>query len=278
MKKTTFLSIITALASLQAVSAATFFGVSSGNQLVSFDSANPGSFLTSVPINNLLSSDGVTPDPFAAVINLSYNPTTGQFLGIDSNANVYQIGINGNTTLLNNTFSPTGFDAGLAYDPFTAGFAYADDSAERFNLTSAGAASLVGSAFYSAGDANEASTPQITGLAIDPDFGTAYFLDASLGILALAINPDATELFTIGSLGFSVTGYGDLGIDFEGNLYASLSTDGLGSDFYSINVNTGEATMIGSFTSGVSTIAIPEPSAALLGGLGLFALLRRRRA
>jgi hypothetical protein len=69
-------------------------------------------------------------------------------------------------------------------------------------------------------------------------------------------------------------------VDWDGNLLASLSTDGLTSSLYSINSTTGAATTLGSFGAGVglTAIAVPEPSTALLGGLGLLALLRRRRA
>lgn len=272
------LGTLASLGLLSAASAASLFGVTSGNNLVSFETSDPSTFLTSVPISGLFNSDGVTQDPNAFVVNLSYNPGTGQFFGIDTNANFYQIGLNGSATLLNNTFSPSGFDAGFSYDPFTGGFAYADDSAERFNLTAAGVATLVGSAAYGAGDANELTAPQVFGLAIDPDFGNAYFLDANLGILALAVDPDATELFTVGSLGFGVTAFGDLAIDGGGQLFASLSTDGLSSGLYSIDETTGAASLLGNFTTGMTTISIPEPSSALLGGLGVLALLRRRRA
>lgn len=258
--------------------AAILFGVDSDNNLVSFDSAVPGSFITSNPITGLFAPDGVTVDPFAFVVNLSYNPLTGGFVGIDSNANIYSIGLSGNTSLLNNTFSPIGFDSGLSYDTFTGGFLYADDVADRFNISNAGMATLVGSAFYGPGDANEASTPQLIGNAIDFDFGDTLFLDANLGILAAAIDPDALELFTIGSLGFAFTGYSDLVFDFEGNLFASISTDSLTSSLYSIDSSNGSATLIGSFGQGVGTITIPEPSSILLGAVGMFALLRRRRA
>lgn len=278
MKKSLFLGSITAISLIQGLSAASLFGVTNGNNLVGFESSDPAVFTSSVPISGLFASDGVTLDVNAFVVNLSYNPATGQFFGIDTNANVYHIGLNGSATLLNNTFSPSGFDAGLSYDPFTGGFAYASDSAERFDLTSAGIATSVGPAAYAVGDANALTAPQVFGLAIDSDFGNAYFLDANLGILALALDPNAIELTTVGSLGLSVTAFGDLAIDFDGNLFAALSENGLTSSLYSINGTTGAATLIGALPTGVSTIAVPEPSSALLGGLGALALLRRRRA
>jgi hypothetical protein len=266
------------LASAGFAGAATMWGVTDTNQLVSFNSSAPGSLLSSATITGMVASDGTTPDPLATIVNLTFNPATGQFIGIDSNANIYTVNATGSTTLINNSFSPAGFDAGLSYDPFTGGFVYADDAAARFNITNAGIASLVGTAAYAAGDVNQATAPEIFGVAIDPDFGSAFFLDANLGILALALDPNAAELFTVGSLGFAVTSYGDLTIDADGNLFASLSTNGLDSGFYSVNPNTGAATLIGNFASGMSTITIPEPSAALLGAIGSLALLRRRRA
>jgi hypothetical protein len=273
----TYQAIVLALATAGSMHAATFWGVTDTNNLVSFDSAAPGTFLSSVTITGLFASDGVTLDPNAVITNLSYNPNTRQFLGIDSNANIYRVGVNGTTTLLNSTFSPGGFDAGIAYDPFSGGFLYADDAADRFNLSTAGAASLVGSASYGVGDVNEAFTPSLMGVGIDPDFGSAFFLDVSRGSLAQSFDPDALELFTVGSLGIVFTGYGDLAFDLDGNLLASLSTDGLSSDLYSIDQTTGAATLIGSFSQGVGTIAIPEPSSALLGAIGALALMRRRR-
>jgi hypothetical protein len=268
------------LASAGFASAATFWGVTNNNSLVSFDSSNPGVFQSTASITGLVGVDGQTPDPLAFIVNLSFNPGTGQFTGIDTNSNIYRIGLSGSSTLLNSTFSPAGFDAGLAYDPVTDGFLYADDAAARFNITNAGIATLVGSAFYGEGDTNQLSTPSIFGVAIDSALGSTYFLDANLGILAQAIEPDALELFTVGSLGTAVTAYGGLAFDSAGNLFASLSSDSLNSGFYSINQSNGAATLIGSFGQGVgvSTITIPEPSAALLGAIGALVLLRRRRA
>ena len=266
------------LASAGFASAATFWGVTDNNNLVSFDSAAPGTFITSSAITGLVGVNGSTLDPLAVIRNLSYNPNTGQFTGIDSNANIYRIDATGGSTLLNSTFNPGGFDAGLSYDSFTDGFIYADDSANRFNITNAGIATLIGSAAYGTGDANFGATPSIFGVAIDPDFGSAFFLDGSLGTLAQSFDPSALELSTVGTLGTAVTSYGDLAFDSDGNLFASLSVDGLTSSFYSVDQTTGAATLIGSFGQGVGTVTIPEPSAALLGGIGALVLLRRRRA
>ena len=273
--KTTSLAVISLLALGTASPAVTLFGITTGNELVSFDSSAPSVFISSSIVSGLFASDGVTPDPLAFVANLSYNPSTGQFFGIDSNANFYSLASSGVATLLNNTFSPGGFDAGMSYDPFTGGFLYADDSAESYTLSTAGMVAQNASLFYGSG---ELSTPSIFGVGVDPDFGTAYYLDSVTGGLAQGFDPLSGEIFTTGSLGTPVTGLGGLTVDFDGNLWAALSGDGLTSALYSVDPLSGAASFAGNFSTGLVAISVPEPSAALLGLVGTLALLRRRRA
>lgn len=276
--KTTLLLSLASLALIPVAPAASLFGITADNHLVNFDSATPSNFNSSVAVTGLVGADGVTADPFASILNLSYHPEEGRFYGIDSNANFYRITMNGAATLVSNQLNPSGFSGGLAYDPFSGTFAFLTDAAENFSLGVAGSVSSNPNAFYAAGDPNESAIPNIFGIGIDPDFGSAFLIDSATDTLVRSFDPALSELFTIGSLGIDVTSFGGLVMDFEGNLYASLSTDGLTSSLYSIDPDTGAATAVGNLPSGLSSIAVPEPSSALLGGLGLLAILRRRRA
>ncbi|HVJ47185.1 MAG TPA: DUF4394 domain-containing protein [Luteolibacter sp.] len=260
-------------ACLAAASSATVLtGVTADNQLVSFDSATPGTFLSSVPISGLA-------DPFASIVNLAYHAGDGNFYGLDTNANFYRISSNGTGTLLNNTFAPNGYSGGLAYDTFTGNLVFGSINAEHFTLTTAGTATANPDFVYGTGDPHVADSPSVFAIGLDPITGEAFFLDNATGTLSQSFDPGLSELFTIGSLGVGVTSFGALTVDEDGNLFASLSTDALSSSLYSIDKTTGAATLIGGFNNGVSALAaIPEPSAALLGGLGALALLRRRRA
>jgi Domain of unknown function (DUF4394) len=252
-------------------SASTLFGVTSNNELVSFDTSSPSSFQTSVTITGLANIND-------SILNLSFNPQVGSFYGIDNSANFYQISFAGVATQITTTFAPTGFSAGFAYDPFSGDFVYAGDNAENFSLTIGGAATTNPN-FTFAG----AGTPSIFGLGIDPAFSTAYALDSNTNSLYFSADPlfpTGSELSLIGGLGFDVTGFGGLTVDEDGNLFASLSTDGLTSSLYSIDPNTGVATSVGTFGgAGISSLtSIPEPSAVLLGLLSIMPFLRRRRA
>lgn len=282
MKKTLLAGCLGSLALHSAASAAALFGVTTDNLLVSFDSSAPSVFQTSVTITGLFDADGTTPNPSGSILNLTARPGTNpgdfQLWAIDNNANVYTINLGGAATLVSAGFTPAGFAAGFAYDPSKDNFVYAGDNAENFTLSLTGTASANPALTYAGG-----GTPSVFGLGIDPFLGTAFAIDAANDSLSTSINPlfpGDSELTILGGLGVDVTAFGGLAVDFDGNLLASLSTDGLTSSLYSINSTTGAATSLGSFGAGVglTAIAVPEPASALLGGLGLLALLRRRRA
>jgi len=269
--KLRFLLALSSFAMSLISSAAVLTGVTVDNQLVSFDTSAPGTFLSSVPISGLV-------DPLGSIVNLTYHYGNGKYYGLDNSANFYEVNSNGSTILLNNTFAPTGFSGGLTYDTFTDNLIFGSINAENFTLTAAGTATANADFAYAIGDANEGAIPTIFALGFDPITGEAFFLDSETNTLSLSVDPGLAELFTIGDLGIDVTSFGALVVDEDGNLFASLSTDALTSGLYSIDKQTGQATLIGDMPAGVSALAIPEPTTALLAGLGSLVLLRRRRA
>lgn len=259
--------------------AAILLGVTSGNELVEFDTSAPSSFLSSVAITGLKAVDGVTNDPGAVLLNLAYNPANGQHYGVDSNANFYSIARSGAASIIDNTFAPAGFDAGFDYDPFSGGFLFASDAAENVIIGVNGARTTNPALAFAAGDPNASFTPAIFGVGIDPDFGTTYMIDGTLDVLVTSVDPNFSEIFTIGSLGINVSSFGGLTVDGDGILWGALSTDGLTSSLYTFNTTTGAAAPAGSFGgAGINAIAaVPEPSRAVLGLIGLAGLVFRRR-
>lgn len=281
MKHSLLLGSLVSAGLLSSASAATLFGLTADNHLVSFDSSAPSTHLSSSAITGLVGADGVTPNPYGAIMNFAARPgaTAGsyQLYGIDNNANFYRISNGGAATLVASGFSPAGFNAGFAYDPFNDNFVYADDAGGLYSIALNGTVTPRGNMTYTGG-----GSPSIFGLGIDPAFGTVYAVDAATDSLYTTFDPlfpTSTELTLVGPLGIDVTAFGGLVVDWDGNLFAAFSQDGLTSSFYSIDPFTGAATAIaGTGISGLAGVAVPEPSAALLGGLGLLALFRRRRA
>ncbi|MES2707435.1 MAG: DUF4394 domain-containing protein [Verrucomicrobiota bacterium] len=275
MKKSAlFFAISLALA--PAASADIFSGVTSDNNLVTFDSSAPNTLLTSRPVTGLTAGGG-------NLINLTYNPADGLYYGLDFAANFYSIDSTGAATAIPTTFAPSGFGA-LAFDPTGGNLVYVSELAEHFTLTTTGTATRVADFAYSAGDAHAGETPALTAAAFDPDFGTPYFIDFQTDSLVTNVDLNLGSADTVGPLGgpgFDITSNAALVVDSVGNLYGALSTDGISSSFYSIDPATGAATSLGALTVSLSAIsaaaAVPEPSAALSGLAALGACLGRRR-
>jgi len=261
-----------------------FWAVNTSNALVRYNSAAPGTALFSASITGLVGIDGVTADAFGQISDISYVGST--LYGIDGNANLYTLNTaTGSATLVSSTFSPAGFDLGLASDPFIpgGGLRVVSSTAENFTAALGGVFTAGTSVFVGAGlgDVNEGASLSFSGLAIDPDFGTGFAFDANLDTLFITNDANFAEFFTVGLLGFDFTAMASIDFLSESMLIAAFSTDSSTSEFYTINALTGAATQVGSFGTGITSIAIPEPStyAALVGlaGLALAATSRRRR-
>jgi hypothetical protein len=275
-----FLLVAVCTAFTLPIKAATLFGVTANNRLVSFDTSAPSTFLSDVAIFGLKMSDGVTSDPNAVLVNLTWNADNDTHYGIDTNANFYSLSKSGVATLIDSTFSPTSFAAGLAYDPFSQKILFASDAAENVLFATNGTRTANPAFAFVSGDANFGTAPKVFGAGIDPDFGDGFFVDADLDILATTVNPNFSELSTVGALGVNVASFGGLYVDLDGILWGSLSTDGETSSLFTLNTSTGAASLVGGFGAGVgihSLAAVPEPSRALFLGMACIGVIARRR-
>lgn len=272
---------VLALAAVPAAHAYDVWAVNTANELVRYDNAAPGSALSSTGISGLS-------DVNAWVTDITF--ANGSLYAVDNNANLYTLNTaTGAASLVSATFAPAGYDLGLASDPFlSGGLRVVTDAAENYSATLADGVFTSGpAAFVGAGDINTGAALSLSGLAIDPDFGTGYAFDADLDTLFVTYDANFSEFFTVGGLGGDFTAMASFDFVAGGTLIAALSTDGFTSGLYMIDTATGLATLVGGFSQGIQAIAVnpsavPEPSsfAALAGlaGLGLAASRRRRAA
>jgi len=230
------------------------------NQLLQFSAAAPGAILSATPVTGLQAGD--------ALVGIDFRPANGK---------LYAMGVNGATgrlyTLNLETGAATpvgtgfalpqsagasvGVDYGFDFNPTVDRIRVTADSRDNFRLhpdTGAVAgvdfgltpgAVVVGAAY----DRNVATTP--------PTATTLYAIDANtdqlvtIGGIDSAPSPNGGVVRPIGALGVNTSnevGF-DIANDAAGSAYASLTVDGK-PGFYTINLASGAATLVGNIGNG----------------------------
>ena len=243
---------------------------SANNDLVRFDSADPAA-ITSTAITGLVGGDNI--------IGLDFRPSTGELFGLGSGSRLYVInpvtgaavqrGTDGGFSLLG-TFS-FGFD----FNPVADRIRVVSDSEQnmRINPDNGARADVPTndtSLAYASGDPNFGLNVDAGGAAYTNNFfgatsTTLYDIDTAQNALVRqggfngAPSPNGGQLFTVGSVGFTLTDDQtrantafDIFSPVPGvNLpFASLTFNGITSFFCKVNLVTGVPTLINTIGGG----------------------------
>ncbi len=294
MFKTSFL----ALAALFAVSAAqaeTLYGLTTDNRLLTFDTTAPSQG-TALALSGLASSE--------RLLGLDARPTNGQLYTLSNLGNLYTLDastgaatfvaalkapING--SLLGFDFNPNADVSGAAsLRVLTAG---GDNYAVNVNP-----GANLGAVTKQTNVSSTSGALKLTGAAYsnnDTDPGTPtvlYAIDTVSSSLFATSAPAGGVYSLVGSLGADTLNVFGFDIGASGMAYAGLTGDDSYSSLYTINLQTGAASLVGAFAiqgnTALPTIvglavapAVPEPSTVglMLAGLGAVGFgLRRARA
>ncbi len=263
-----------------AAHAQTAIGVTSQGSLITWDVSNPGAIQSGVALQGL----GVN----ERLVGIDVRPATGELYALGSFSNLYRVDISSGMATLVGGFSNTlnGSSFGFDFNPTIDRIRVVSDAGQNLVLNpNDGSSTLATPLFYQPGDINAGMTPNVVASAYDNNFDGAttsqlYGLDTGLNVLVKQANSFG-NLETVGSVGVDLTDAASFDI-FNGVAYATVLDAALSqSTFWTIDLMTGEATMIGQIGGGslvTSMAIIPSPAGAgLFAILGLGAATRRRR-
>lgn len=285
-------SFVVALAGGLAVSGVasgqTVYGITRDNRLVSFNPATPGTLTVDVAITGLTAGE--------TAIGIDVRPLTSEIFVFGSGNRMYSVSTGGVATAVGTGFTAlatttSSFDFNPTVDRVRVVDAAGNN--RRLNPATGGDAASDTALTYGTG-----GTPRAVGVAYtNAQFGAnvaagtvrELFLDSTLNTLGeigslaggnTSFNGGVST--TIGALGFDL--FDDAGFDIYGPTgiayVSNLGSTGAAS-FYTVNLGTGAASLVGQIGSGnrlVTDIAVlPAPGAAGLAGLGMLAMARRRR-
>lgn len=262
--------------------AVTIYGITAANSLISFSAAAPGTILSSLAITGLAQGE--------TLAGIDFRPRNNQLYGVSSANRIYTINLTTGaaTTVGAAAFTPalSGIAFGVDFNPVPDRIRLVSDAEQNLRLhPDTGAVAGTDTALsYATGDVNAGANPNLVGAAYTNNFNapsstTLYGIDSNLDILVrqgstggAPDSPNNGRLTTIGALGVNT---GDqVGFDIlapNDAAFATLTAQGANSSsLYSINLNTGAATVIGAIGGNtfVRDIAIPVtfiPSAQQAG-------------
>ena len=255
------------------------------NQLLTINSATPGTILSTVGITGLQGGENI--------LGIDFRPATLTLYGLGSTSRLYTINTTtGAATQVGSAgaFTISGTSFGFDFNPTVDLIRVTSNTGQNIRLNpNTGALTSTDVAINGA-------TTTLMGSAYTNNFATAsttslYGIDANSDSLYLSSNPNGGIYGLVGPLGLDAIA--NLGFDIGGDgiAFAAIQTQtqaaAIGAaGLYTINLGSGAATLVGQIgpsgqdITGLAIVLVPEPATFGLIGLGTAGLLyfARRRA
>lgn len=200
--------------------------LTSSNQLLTFDSATPGTITKTVTITGLAAGENL--------VGIDFRPGTGRLYGLSSASRLYLINSEtGAATAVGSSgaFTLNGTRFGVDFNPTVDRLRVTSDADQNLRLNPIDG-TLTGTDMplqYAAADTHVGANPNVVGSAYTNNFSTAgatilYGIDSGFDILVIQNPPNGGTLNTVGALGVDTTD--NVGFDISGTTgiaYASLT-------------------------------------------------------
>ncbi len=240
----------------------TIFAVTAGNNLISFNQANPSAIIKTSAITGVQSGE--------AIVGIDFRPRTGVLYGLSNQSRVYTLNpatgaaTQAGSAQLTPALSGTSF--GFDFNPVPDRIRVTSDAEQnlRLNPDTGAVAATDTNLVFAMGDPNASANPNIVGAAYTNNFSGAtatslYGIDSNLDALVLQgspggapVSPNTGQLTTVGPLGVNTTD--QVGFDIvgpTGAAFASLTAAGAtSSSLYTINLTTGQVSLVGAIGGG----------------------------
>jgi hypothetical protein len=228
---------------------ATLFGLTENNQLIRFDSSNPGAAIQ-ITVTGLAQTEKLT--------TIDFRPANQKLYAIsDLNSSLYTIDIStGAATFIGSAgFSPVATRFGIDFNPMSDQIRFVSDSGNNIRINpDTGAVAAFDSGINGA-------TNSLDEIAYTNNFaGTTstslYGIDSATDSLYQITDANNGTTVLTGPLGVAADSRVGFDVSYDdGNAYASLTVSGV-SKLYTINLTTGAATAIGTIGAGTPLIGL----------------------
>jgi trimeric autotransporter adhesin len=233
------------------------------NKIVTFAATAPGKILSTVAVTGLAMGENL--------VGIDFRPANQTLFAVTSASNIYTINpVSGAATKVGATLTPAlnGASFGVDFNPQVDRLRIVSNATQNLRVNPADGTVVGGVAdgalAFAAGDANAGATPNVVGAAYTNNFAgtvatTLYDIDSTLDALVIQNPPNDGTLNTVGALGVNTSDQVGFDIaDETNNAFASLQVGMGATGFYSINLQTGAATLIAAIgtTEAVTDISV----------------------
>jgi hypothetical protein len=228
-----------------------FTALSSDNMILTYDARNLTIPTSSIDITGLESGE--------MIVSIDYRPATGQLYALSSMSRLYHINENSGaaTELGMSSFSPAiqGANASLDFNPTVDRVRLVTESGQNLRLHPE-----LGTVVATDGSINGGMNPRIGAVAYSNSFSgttttTLFDIDFAQDKLYKQVPPNDGGLEEVGDLGVDFEGIGDMDLNPDNSIALAVNRKEDESRLYTIDLVTGKATWVGTFSQPVISLA-----------------------